>query len=231
MVRYERWYDVASHCAKSSSPFINAAASLLPITRRQSPDETEEEKERREAHRHGKKTMKDERREFVKKNLKTEVCTATFHNAEIRESSTAHRHRLLNCSCVQIFIPSNADIEVGVPRPTDENDLNSCCIDNEVGTHRPGAGEKEGTGDGVVSIESCGTDLEDDDEEDDEEDCQKRPTCAICLEAFKAGDKVSSSHNMKCTHVFHRECVFEWLVKEESCPFCRRKFITQCRWM
>lgn len=87
-------------------------------------------------------------------------------------------------------------------------------------------GEKEGAGDGVViamPIDSSDNEFE----YDGEADLQERPMCAICLELFKAGDEVSSSHDKKCAHVFHRECVLEWLLKHESCPFCRRKFIHQ----
>lgn len=67
--------------------------------------------------------------------------------------------------------------------------------------------------------------------------------CAICLEKYSIGDKVTFSANPECTHVFHRECIGRWLMstlkKKASkigsqeppntlaleCPMCRQDFI------
>jgi hypothetical protein len=49
--------------------------------------------------------------------------------------------------------------------------------------------------------------------------------CAICLEEYEVGDEVSSSRNPQCLHVFHKDCVAEWLMKQTKCPVCRRKFV------
>lgn len=57
----------------------------------------------------------------------------------------------------------------------------------------------------------------------------QRPQCAICLETFKDGDEISSSHNNDCNHGFHRECIFEWLLKHDDCPFCRRMYLRKSR--
>lgn len=72
--------------------------------------------------------------------------------------------------------------------------------------------------------------------------------CAICLSEYDILDEVCWSSNSKCTHVFHKECVVQWLValgKRQSkmkrfprtlnekhlldhnfeCPCCRQEFI------
>jgi hypothetical protein len=72
--------------------------------------------------------------------------------------------------------------------------------------------------------------------------------CAICLTEYETTERVSWSSNPDCTHVFHEDCVVEWLVSlgrtkskqvrffEEpteaqllnyqlECPCCRQAFI------
>jgi hypothetical protein len=49
--------------------------------------------------------------------------------------------------------------------------------------------------------------------------------CAICLEDYKQGDEICWSHNL-CAHVFHQECIVEWLVRHDGCPICRRDFLS-----
>jgi len=53
-------------------------------------------------------------------------------------------------------------------------------------------------------------------------------TCAICLTQYTPGCYVSWSANKECTHAFHRDCIFMWLLKNEEemeCPCCRGEFI------
>jgi len=50
-------------------------------------------------------------------------------------------------------------------------------------------------------------------------------TCAICLCKYEDDDEVAWSLNKQCNHVFHRDCIGEWLQKKEECPFCRRFFL------
>lgn len=46
--------------------------------------------------------------------------------------------------------------------------------------------------------------------------------CQICLDDFSCGDKL---HTLPCSHVFHAECVAEWLKEKScSCPVCRHEF-------
>jgi Ring finger domain len=49
--------------------------------------------------------------------------------------------------------------------------------------------------------------------------------CCICLEPYRVGDVVAWSNNSseECLHVFHRDCIYQWLenLKHDECPSCR----------
>ncbi|CAK94907.1 unnamed protein product (macronuclear) [Paramecium tetraurelia] len=42
--------------------------------------------------------------------------------------------------------------------------------------------------------------------------------CTICLE--ESGNPVEIQ--LECSHVFHKECISEWLSREKHCPVCKR---------
>lgn len=44
------------------------------------------------------------------------------------------------------------------------------------------------------------------------------PSCAICLEHYKAGEMISL---MPCLHGFHEPCLAQWLGIKASCPVCK----------
>ena len=50
--------------------------------------------------------------------------------------------------------------------------------------------------------------------------------CSICLEGYCSGEKVCLSKNSDCPHVFHQECIAEWLKRHDKCPLCRVDLIT-----
>ena len=50
--------------------------------------------------------------------------------------------------------------------------------------------------------------------------------CAICLEHYEEGDEICWSHNRHCDHVFHQECIVEWLGHHNECPICRQDFLS-----
>lgn len=52
---------------------------------------------------------------------------------------------------------------------------------------------------------------------------QKESLCAICLESLE-GEVVRLDCNNK--HIFHKNCLYEWLTKINSCPICKQKIIS-----
>lgn len=50
-------------------------------------------------------------------------------------------------------------------------------------------------------------------------------TCLICLDILGDGRMMGVSSN--CGHRFHRECLVDWLVRNQECPVCRKDFLFQ----
>lgn len=51
--------------------------------------------------------------------------------------------------------------------------------------------------------------------------------CAICLAEYSQNQRVCESSNPACTHMFHEECMVNWLMKHHRCPICRQRYIAQ----
>jgi hypothetical protein len=49
--------------------------------------------------------------------------------------------------------------------------------------------------------------------------------CAVCLEAFEAGDRCRRLP--RCEHSFHAKCVDPWLKKSRCCPVCRADVLAE----
>jgi hypothetical protein len=50
--------------------------------------------------------------------------------------------------------------------------------------------------------------------------------CAICLRHLKPHQLVSVSNNSSCQHVFHKDCMVDWLMKDHNeCPMCREVYL------
>lgn len=82
-----------------------------------------------------------------------------------------------------------------------------------------------------ATVSACTDSNEQDGDDDEEMDAITNSkdfveTCLICLEKYKDGDEISWSHNPKCAHVFHRNCIMEWLMSHEECPCCRQGFLS-----
>ena len=57
-------------------------------------------------------------------------------------------------------------------------------------------------------------------------ECKEGPgggECAVCLEAFRAGDRCRVLPG--CEHGFHAECVDTWLRRSRRCPICRAEVV------
>jgi len=51
--------------------------------------------------------------------------------------------------------------------------------------------------------------------------------CSICLNDFQKGDFISWSKASSCNHLFHKECIHAWLVRNIACPMCRTTFLPE----
>ena len=51
--------------------------------------------------------------------------------------------------------------------------------------------------------------------------------CTICLSELVVGDAMGSATTGSCPHVFHRECIADWLLRQRKCPICRQIFLWQ----
>ncbi|XP_072321180.1 E3 ubiquitin-protein ligase RNF128a [Eucyclogobius newberryi] len=52
----------------------------------------------------------------------------------------------------------------------------------------------------------------------DEETTSEVLLCAVCIEAYKAGDVVTV---LTCDHIFHKACIEPWLLERRTCPMCK----------
>ena len=50
------------------------------------------------------------------------------------------------------------------------------------------------------------------------------PSCRICHCEYRAGERL---RQLPCGHVFHKECIDEWLGRSEGCAFCRRSIVPE----
>lgn len=49
------------------------------------------------------------------------------------------------------------------------------------------------------------------------------PECAVCLSEFSGDESV---RDLKCKHVFHKDCLDKWMLQcRSTCPLCRTKVL------
>uniref|UniRef100_A0A7R9WCW7 RING-type domain-containing protein n=1 Tax=Pseudictyota dubia TaxID=2749911 RepID=A0A7R9WCW7_9STRA len=58
-----------------------------------------------------------------------------------------------------------------------------------------------------------------------EEEGGNQRECHICLSSYEDGEDICYPKNGCCQHIFHKNCISEWLLKHDDCPCCRRRFI------
>tara|TARA_Y100000817_G_C16671056_1_gene461552 strand:+ start:133 stop:576 length:444 start_codon:yes stop_codon:yes gene_type:complete len=49
--------------------------------------------------------------------------------------------------------------------------------------------------------------------------CLINDECPICIENFKEDDEL---YQLKCGHIFHTDCITEWININNVCPSCRK---------
>lgn len=52
--------------------------------------------------------------------------------------------------------------------------------------------------------------------------------CAICLTRLRSGETIG---DIPCGHVFHKDCLKDWLVRKNRCPICQQTGIARIRSM
>ena len=48
--------------------------------------------------------------------------------------------------------------------------------------------------------------------------------CSVCLGNFQAGEEM---RRMYCRHIFHKDCIDEWLMRQRVCPLCKADALTR----
>ncbi|CAN1266111.1 E3 ubiquitin-protein ligase RING1-like [Linum perenne] len=98
------------------------------------------------------------------------------------------------------------------------------CAVQTLSADRGGGGCGEVIGMGAVLISRWRwTDIEDDDdavvlEENDGGAAAAAESCVICMEEIPIGGEAG---RMGCKHLYHEDCILNWLRKTPSCPLCR----------
>ncbi|KAL7093673.1 hypothetical protein ACP275_11G053500 [Erythranthe tilingii] len=45
--------------------------------------------------------------------------------------------------------------------------------------------------------------------------------CAVCMEGFQLDGGAGGGKKVPCGHIFHENCISQWLSGHDSCPLCR----------
>eukprot|EP00550_Attheya_septentrionalis_P000267 CAMPEP_0198291868 /NCGR_PEP_ID=MMETSP1449-20131203/9236_1 /TAXON_ID=420275 /ORGANISM="Attheya septentrionalis, Strain CCMP2084" /LENGTH=327 /DNA_ID=CAMNT_0043990553 /DNA_START=114 /DNA_END=1097 /DNA_ORIENTATION=- len=61
-------------------------------------------------------------------------------------------------------------------------------------------------------------------EKEPKDDAQHKLICAICIADYEEGEMVATGTT--CSHLFHTECLLDWLDKHDACPYCRKDMMT-----
>lgn len=52
-------------------------------------------------------------------------------------------------------------------------------------------------------------------------------TRPVCFSDYVKGDDIAWSKNEQCCHVFHTDCILEWLMNHDECPMCRNTYMQE----
>lgn len=67
----------------------------------------------------------------------------------------------------------------------------------------------------LTSMADCDQERRDAQEEEEEEEEE----CPVCFEPLEGVGR--ATRRLNCRHVFHHDCIQEWLVRDPRCPFCK----------
>lgn len=70
---------------------------------------------------------------------------------------------------------------------------------------------------------SCSSSNDNDNDNDDKD--FEDENCVICLAEFEKGEKVRVLP--RCKHVYHVECIDQWLLRALHCPICRKRVVDE----
>mmetsp|Transcript_11937 Transcript_11937/g.14912 ORF Transcript_11937/g.14912 Transcript_11937/m.14912 type:complete len:207 (-) Transcript_11937:167-787(-) len=54
---------------------------------------------------------------------------------------------------------------------------------------------------------------------------EEEVSCSICLQEYDVDEEVSWSRNPECRHGYHKECITRWLLRNDTCPKCRKEYL------
>lgn len=52
-----------------------------------------------------------------------------------------------------------------------------------------------------------------------------KPECSICLQKYHEGETIAWAKTDDCNHMYHQECIVEWLASHDECPLCRTNLL------
>ena len=55
----------------------------------------------------------------------------------------------------------------------------------------------------------------------------EKPRCDFCIMDYEIGDEVALSAHPDCDHIFHKDCILDWMQKKPTCPCCQRNYLNK----
>ena len=130
----------------------------------------------------------------------------------------------------------------------DEKPISSDVKSHAQGENSDSSGHDDSEKPNQLHVESCTTNLEEEEVNSNVQDIEtwkipdsskidshpyytirlsdiEQSCCDICMMDYELGDVVSQSHNENCDHIFHKDCILDWMQKKHSCPCCRRNYL------